>query len=269
MNESKKYYIGSGLKHMMFTLRAQWTQVVPSKSVDHLFPGTVAIPRDQYVTNLSTDAEQAKVAAIKWAKKNNIAVGSIDLSVDFTLDEIQRRTRLEKAAEEEALEKERAERAGAKEAAQISDVLAGIFPFGKKRGQRFEDVWKEDVEYVHYWLEREYESSDYSVAIALTKVLRAMFKRRPKALNEHFGSPGEKHLSVPLTLVRLSGFGGHYGWVNIYTFHDAAGRALVYRGGKELDLADGDQVKVNFKIKAHDEYRGNAQTLIYYLKIVA
>jgi len=80
------------------------------------------------------------------------------------------------------------------------------------------------------------------------------------ATSVYVGTVGAR-VTMDLTVRAVPSFDSMYGLCYISICGDAAGNTVVYRGAKPL--ADrGETVKVLATIKAHDEYKGERQTII-------
>lgn len=94
----------------------------------------------------------------------------------------------------------------------------------------------------------------------------------------HFGSKKER-LTFDVTLERVHGFEGYYGWTNIFVFRTTDGNLAVWKTGTDLpiDIVEFDGVEVKNKtektftitatVKEHTDYRGTKQTLINRVKV--
>lgn len=104
-------------------------------------------------------------------------------------------------------------------------------------------------------------------AARVTAASSAERERARKLTARHVGVVGDR-TELDLTLVRYtdltqSRFDPLF---LIFTFRDNDGNTIVYKGGRPAALANvyelGDRVRVKASIKAHDEYRGEPQTII-------
>ena len=89
-------------------------------------------------------------------------------------------------------------------------------------------------------------------------------------LNEHLGSVGEK-LKLSLVLDRIIPFEGRFGVQQMVLMRDPAGRTLVWTSQscpREIkDAQPGFEFVATFKVKAHEHYKGYAQTKVTHLKM--
>lgn len=83
-----------------------------------------------------------------------------------------------------------------------------------------------------------------------------------KRNNTHFGEVGKRYKEVTLRYVGCSSFDSAYGMCFIHRFNNEAGQALVWKTSSALGYADGAELRATFTVKAHDEYKGAAQTKI-------
>lgn len=104
-------------------------------------------------------------------------------------------------------------------------------------------------------------------ASAKQLILDRIADAQPESTSEWIGEEGEKINDLPVTLVRASGFGGRYGWSNIYKFEDELGNVITWFTSKVLDLEIDDSCFLSGTIKKLDEYQGEKQTVMTRCKI--
>lgn len=88
------------------------------------------------------------------------------------------------------------------------------------------------------------------------------------ALREHVGTVGEA-LEIEATLVHVFDTTSRYGALFIHRFIDAAGNTLVWMTNKRMPTALRTRVALRASVKEHSSYRGEAQTLLTGVKVVA
>jgi hypothetical protein len=79
--------------------------------------------------------------------------------------------------------------------------------------------------------------------------------------SKHVGRPKQR-LTFSATVERKSWFEGNYGVTHIYKFRTTDGNALTWFASRDQDLAVGDAVTLTGTVKKHDDYRGEAQTVL-------
>lgn len=135
------YYISTGDLNGFYTLKHRFDEVIYVRSEGYEQTGAVEAQiaeRDQFIKNLSTDKDQALVAANAWLDEHGVEPRRRRLDIDWDLSEIQRRSA-------EALEAERE-----REAERIRTTDWSILPFGKYAGQSLRDLVNTDPEYVAF-----------------------------------------------------------------------------------------------------------------------
>lgn len=135
------YYISTGDLNGFYTLKHRFDETIYVRSEGYEQTGAVEAQiaeRDQFIKNLSTDKDQALVAANAWLDDHGVDPRRRRLDIDWDLSEIQRRSA-------EALEAERE-----REAERIRTTDWSILPFGKYAGKSLRDLVTTDPEYVSF-----------------------------------------------------------------------------------------------------------------------
>lgn len=92
----------------------------------------------------------------------------------------------------------------------------------------------------------------------------------PKGTSEWIGRVGDT-LNMVLTLRRVGSYETHFGFraqtVEVFTFTDQAGNALVWKTSSFPQLDEGNQYRVRGTVKEHCEYRGERQTVLTRCKV--
>lgn len=135
------YYISTGDLNGFYTLKHKFDETIYVRSEGYEQSGAVeaqVVERDQFIKNLSTDRDQALVAANAWLDEHGVEPRRRRLDIDWDLSEIQRRSA-------EALEAERE-----REAERIRTTDWSILPFGKYAGQSLRDLAITDPDYVTF-----------------------------------------------------------------------------------------------------------------------
>lgn len=258
MCENNRYYISSGEKNMMYTLRRRFDEWVSMSSSD-----SVMITRDNYVRNLSIDANKAIEKAKLFIKDGAILLSNSDNLED--LEEIRRRESEEIKKERERREAQyEIERESRNNNYQNTIIYEQKMPFGVHCGKIINTLPKG---YLLFWIEFDNEDDDV-VIDCLQKYIISHFPELaniPKPNGNYIGNPKER-MKFTATLVASFGFDGYYGWVNIAKFVTETGESLTYMGGNDIDLDIGDKMTFKATIKKHEEYKGEASTYINRIK---
>jgi hypothetical protein len=104
-----------------------------------------------------------------------------------------------------------------------------------------------------------------SVTIGLRRV-RSTEERKAKR-NEWLGSQGEK-VTIDATVTGGRIIESNWGTSILYTFTTEAGELAKWFSSRDLDLSEGDAVRVTGTIKALDEYNGRKSTNLTRCKVV-
>ena len=254
------YYISSGEQTKMYTLRTRYIEELRG----------IAIERDYYIRNLSTNPDKALQVARDLGY-------DVSKKPEFTLEEIRRQKSEEQAKryEEQRIAEER-ERV-LKENRMIDDIKNYRFPFGKYKNQNFASV---PEDYIQYWLSVELGEHD-TVLHALVSVLASLFPeiveriKRSSGNGEYFGEIKKRYQNLKGEIVKVTGFDGFYGWSNVYNIILENGELAVYMGSAYIGYDDngfvpakvGDKIKFAGTVKNHSEYDGKAQTKLARLTI--
>lgn len=257
------FYISTGEKNMMYTLREQWKEKVTTAH-----GAVVEVIRDMYHRNLSTDA--------KTAQKVAMVLGYFVGKPEFDLKEIERSKERMKQADLEAIiaEREAARIASIKQAEleKLNRIADGKWPFGYDTGKPIEDVIaSRGFGYALWWTRMEEKDV---VVEELCRYFEANFENVRNVLNApkpryyYMGEEKEKFKDVPVTYVKSTSFDGYYGTTYIESYITDDGYMLVYMGGAPKRLELGSKVKLNFTVKGNDIYNNVYQTLIKNIKVV-
>ena len=255
------YYIRSGEKNMMYTLR------------HYLVEGDRKL--DSYIKNLSTD----KSKAMALAKSIADVEGEPLLDVALTkLFDIERRS-------PEEIERERREREAKKEADNTElernrqhnkELAENAFPtffFGKHQGKTCEMVLELDPEYTSWVCSCEF-SDPYSTQQFFLIKAKEYFDAKLADLkqSEHQGAIGDK-IDIEITCTKATGFSSDFGWtstwINRYLcMDDNRNVYLIDYSGDTWNMQEQQKYRITGKVKGHDEYRGVKQTILTRVKAV-
>lgn len=275
-----KLMIGIGQNNHFFTLRETYLHYIPGPGpfgnsvLNGVYQGTTVV-RSHHLFNLSQSPEEAIEKAREHAKMIGMPLVSVDsVALRGQLDEIVRAT----AEQQEARRVADAEQA-AKWAAQRAEydrkwneingdlIRYGYFPLILRRYAAcpFEEA---DVGYLSWLMDNVETFEAGSVIHAVAEKLLAEYShlRLPKAdLSKLVGKVGERR-EFEVTVIRVMQFDGMWGPVALVTMVDAEGACIMAKGGWAADV--GTKLKIKATVKAHDEYKGQAQTVVNRVKAV-
>ena len=236
MTPTKFYYISSGAKNAMRTLR----HVISS-------PGYV---RDEYVCNLCRDFDEAvKKARSIIGTKANLEASEFDLEKWGLNVNVKPWMR-----------------------SQLKLVDNGIMPFGKHRGAEISTL---DDGYVKYWVKQSATNIvGQAVVQKFTDVAneRDLFAKWEKEEKEKQAAREEQiakmnfvgkigqRMELFIRCDKVLSFDTAWGGTHINLCVDRFGNKFVYKGSNRWE--EGVYYKVKATIKKHDEYKGEKQNII-------
>lgn len=268
---STNYYIASGLKNKMYTLRVSFEETVYTRTGD-----SYIVLRDHYCTNLSIDHAKAYAKAEEYVRHQS---GSLVAQSEVpTLEDIYRRSQEEleiarKLAEETA-QAAQAEYEGCCCQARmdkIDMIVSGLWPFGKYKGEAFKAA---EEGYVLFFLELDNDSDDTNHRLVLESLQNALKAEYPHLLNlptangQYYGTVKSRE-DMELTLITAFGYDSMYGYISIQKFVKDSGELIMYKGTSPLKADIGETIKVKATVKEHSEYKGEIQTIIQRPKFLA
>ena len=92
--------------------------------------------------------------------------------------------------------------------------------------------------------------------------------REAEADSSHIGTVGKRHVFTG-TVKHVSSHEGFHGYYRIVRFVDDAGNALTWFCTSDIDIIPGETYSVTGTVKKHDNYKGQAQTIINRCKLAA
>lgn len=116
------------------------------------------------------------------------------------------------------------------------------------------------------------DSKAYNGGINLRSQEGRIMKIANKSISSYVGNVGDK-ITSEVTLAFESSYNTQYGTTYIYSFKDADGNTLIWKTSSYL-MADGiiirrgDVIRITATIKAHSEYKGEAQTMLQRVKVM-
>ncbi len=245
MDTEITYYIGTGEKTMMYTLRHQWLDTY----------GEYDVVRDHHIQNLSINKDRAHEKALAILPK-----GAVIKKPEFDLEEIRSLEAKEVQHLREIAEQQYEEAQGRYRQDKMSAIASGRWPFGVCKGEKFADA---QDSYTLFMMTCECDADDI-VMTCLQDALKKAFPKLanlPKASGEFFGVI-KKRYEFKATLIKSFCFETFYGWMTIEQYVSETGELLHYKGSapKGGDLGEIHRFKAT--VKAHDEYKGTNQTHI-------
>ena len=237
MTPNKFYYISSGEKNAMRTLR-------------HVVSVPGSYYRDEYICNLARDFNEAvEKAREKIGTKAKLNASDFDLNEwgeDVGIKPWMRR--------------------------QLQMIDSGIMPFGKHRGFEIEKL---DDGYVKYWVEQTATNIvGQTLVQKFTDIAneRGLFdkweqeekkreaKRQEKLEKMDYVGHVGRRMEIFIRCDKVLAFDGYYGVSYMNICLDRFGNRFVYRGTKKWE--EGKYYSVKATIKEHKEYKGEKQNVI-------
>lgn len=263
-----KLFIGIGATNAYYTLRETYLHEV------HI-PGE-GEERSFHHYNLSQDADEAIAKATEASREMGIPFECTKEDIEQEMRDIKRADAEEmerRRAAYEAQQKEwEAERAIWK-TRQFETINAGFVSFGKYAGEAIETLPRG---YLDWLVTKLPEFDEGSLLRELATVVRDHFAAYlpPKAdPNKHIGEVGER-LTLNVDVTRVSKYErphavAHWKMETVYiiTMVTDDGACLVSKS-TSFYAHEGDKLHIKATVKAHDDYKGQAQTVVQRIKII-
>jgi hypothetical protein len=218
-----------------------------------------------YLTNLSTDPDLAMEKAIAWSKDSGIELHTTRQDLSDQLREIERMLGGMSKAERLALEKAEADAAWkAKNDIRMHDCLdRGEYPFGAHSGLLFAAAPRSYITWICN-TEFEEESGMWYVQIAVRATCLHLVLPTPnKTLRA--GTVGKREV-FDIEVIRVGGYFGTYGYINIITMITDSGACIVSKGA--FHAAIGDKLTIKGTVKEYSEYKEQIQTVVQRISIL-
>ena len=90
---------------------------------------------------------------------------------------------------------------------------------------------------------------------------------RPESNSEWVGEVGERLKKIPVTLLSVHGFDGHYGFSQVVKFEDEKENIYTWFTAVEIKIEPGEQCLLTGTVKKHDEYKGEKTTVLTRCKL--
>ena len=97
-------------------------------------------------------------------------------------------------------------------------------------------------------------------------IAEAKASLKAQSRSEWVGLEKEKIIDLPVVLKKVSGYQTRFGWSNIYTFMNED-KVIVWFTSSNIKLEEGKEYLLSATIKAHNEYKGEKQTIITRAKV--
>lgn len=92
---------------------------------------------------------------------------------------------------------------------------------------------------------------------------------QPKIEDSSFVGEIKQREIFDLTVKKISGFTGSYGYTNKYIFNDKLGNVLVWLTSVAQDFEEGKRYSIKGTVKAHEEFANKKQTIITRCEVLA
>jgi uncharacterized protein (DUF3820 family) len=264
-----RLFIGIGETTAFYTLRETYLHAIPGAGpwgnaiMNGVYQGTFE-ERSYHVKNLSQDPDEAFAKAEEAAAVMGLRLTTTRDSLETEMRDIKR-ANAEEMAKREAVRLARAEALAAqhdREEEQLREVIrAGFFPFGKYCGQHFSEA---DRGFITWLLTTTFEAgtimeylSVYVRDIAGDMALPAPVK------DLHIGTVGKRQ-EFDVVVIRSMSFISEYNGFRVYItiMVDKETGACLKVKSEKFSAEAGEEFRIKATVKAHEEYKGQAQTVI-------
>lgn len=251
---TQTYYVSTGAKNAMYTLRCR-------RDCDTQ-PALYAFMPDFYLCNLAATEEKAAEKAREYVERMRVRIGEHD---GF---------RIEFSDEPDRIAMKRRGKLSAADTRCILQIEAGVFPFGKHRGERIEDA---PSSYVLFFADKTRDPEANAVTQALAAVCMGIaldrgyvaardVKRAEQAeidaLSNYVGAIGERRMFEGEVFVSFEKPATDYApggyWINKVR---CGNDIVTYIGGKSLG-EKGATITFKATVKKHDAYNGVKSTQV-------
>lgn len=266
--------IGIGAKSMLYTLRETQLRYIPGNGPNGnsihngVYQGTATVT-SVHLFNLSQNPEEAirkagEHAALMGVKLERVSVadlqGQLEAIKRATADELAERERVEAANQAEY-----AERLAIADAQYREVIAAGFFPFGRFTGEAFEDA---DRGYVHWMMSNRAQFEDGSLMrLIADRLVTDYAEMAPRSFDQTATLGNVKdRLTLDVEVVRVASFEGEYGRVCFVTMATPENVCILAKGSFSAEV--GEKLKIKATVTKHDDYKGQAQTVVNRVKVV-
>jgi hypothetical protein len=163
-----------------------------------------------------------------------------------------------------------AERARMFEARRMADALAdietaqaGVMPWGKHKGETIATM---PAAYLRWLIQASAEPENARMKGIAAVVLKARPELAPIVYSpEHIGTIGKREVFT-VEVIRIAWFDGVYGRTYITTMRGPGNACIVSKGAFAPE--EGEKLTIKATVKAHDEYKGQAQTVVQRVAVI-
>lgn len=282
-----KLYIGIGETGAFYTLRQTYLHetYIPGPGpagnaiVNGVYQGTVEREvRSFHHFNLSQDIDEAIAKAKNASLKLGVPFKGTRESVEADLRDIKRRTAEEieiarnSAEEERRLEEERRHKEWVERERNNIRVFEEDGHYVQAGKYSTVHVTMLPKSYCGWLVDNIDEFDPESFMFYLAKTVRDHYSDQvPRKVeidpDKYFGEPGQRLDFHDLLVVGSFYYDSMYGRVYITKMVDSDGVCFVIKSGA-FSAAEGDDVSIKATIKCHDEYNGQAQTVLQRAKYI-
>ncbi len=238
-----KYYISTGAKTKMYTLRV--VEIDPITKMES----------DWYMCNLSTDWDKAV------EKANSQTNGGLVNPDEFSLFDIRRRKQEEVRAANVASAEEHERQMHERFENFNWNIEHGVFPFGKYQSVEMKVIAERDPGYMRY-LVNSVDASDESEPFnsVMRNLQRHLFDKFPNETRplpvpngEYYNFTQKREQMTAMCIARF-GFDGYYGWTDIIKLVKDSGELIMYMGSGNIPFVEGSTYEFTAGFKGHDTY---------------
>lgn len=266
-------YISVGETGAFFTLRETYEHIQYGRGeiCNGVFTGTVEVSvRSFHHFNLSQDPDEAIAKAQAYSEQMGVKLSTTRDKLVSEMRDIQRAT-AEQLNERRIKEEQRQAEWDAQREEYIKErnakIASGVFTFGPFAGKKFEEAPRG---YLTWLMDKASEFEEGSV-IRLTadSILRLVpHLALPKPDKTAIVGQPKQRMTFDVTVVSsrhftraaFSGYGVEV--VYVTTMVDKATNACLVIFSGAFSPEEGEELKIKATVKDHDEYKGQAQTIV-------
>lgn len=260
MNFEPYLFVSIGKDHCYFTLRECYVHefVVGNRLCKEI--------RSFHHRNLSQDPDEAMTKALDYAAKLGVVLKSSRADLVEEMNAIRRAT-AEQLAERDRVAAEQQAMWARERAAELewqrAEIARGVWPYGRRKGEKFEDL---DRGFVTWLIDQREEFTGMMRECADAIATNWAHLSLPKPSSQTpLGEIGGK-LEVTATVVFIYEGDSYYGPFVITSLVTDTGESIAIKGKFRSKV--GEVVRIIGTVKKHSEYRGFMQTSLNRVKRV-
>lgn len=275
-------FISIGATGAYFTLRETYLHMIytrgggPMGGAIHngVYQGTVSAEVwSLHHCNLSQDADEAYAKAQQWAEKLALPLTTTREEMREEMRKIQRMNAAqiaERNARIEKMEREYSAYREKREREYLEALEHGIMPIGKHAGEWLVDL---PLGYLEWLRRAEFEDGSLMVAIQRKVIEECEDRFLPVPVKDEFVGKEKQRLEFEAVCIRAGSYARPgYGFrgmelVNVSTFCTATNHCVVVKS-TAFSAKIGERLKFKATVKAHDVYKGQAQTVVQRVKVI-